>query len=134
MFEYHGWAVVKSTSGRQVWKPDGLYFPDDELLHERLIAVIDDIEVGEWVHFHQTVNGLASLTLSGLRNHRDRRIFELFEWLADNGKRSYGFLFCKNVEDDDRDYDYDFQFRVYRLAWGAFKELPELLDISPPPE
>jgi hypothetical protein len=129
MFEFHGWAVIQSTSGRRVFRPDGLYFPDDELLHEQLNAHIDQFNVREWVHFHRTVNGFASLTFSGLRNHRDERIVGVFKWLAVHAQRSYGFLFTRDAEDEVYS-----QFRIFRLANGQFEALPDFLAVPEVPE
>ena len=130
MFEFHGWAVVQSTSGRRVFRTDGLYYPDDELLHDRLNACLDELHVREWVHFHRTVNGLASLTISGLRNHRDERIFDVYQLLALHGQRSYGFLFTRDAEEGD----YDSRFRIFRLARGEFAPLAGFLDVPENPE
>lgn len=135
MFEFHGWAVVQSTSGRRVFRADGLYFPDDALLHEQLEAHIDQLNVRKWVHFHRTLNGFASLTCSGLRNHRDESIFGVYKWLTLYGKRSYGFLFTRDAEEQVCSS----QFRIFRLANGQFEALPDFLAAPevpelPPPE
>jgi hypothetical protein len=83
---------------------------------------------------------LRPITLSGLRNHKDPRDFDLIEWLAENAKRSYGLLgllFTRDFEDVDRIYDVDSQFRVFRLSCAGFAEMQQLVDfplnIAPPP-
>jgi hypothetical protein len=46
-----------------------------------------------------------------------------------HGKRSYGFLFVRDLEDAD----YDGRFHVFRLALGEFAGLPELFAIPGEP-
>ena len=136
MFEFHGWARVESTSGRSIWRDDGLYYPDDDLLCAELNTQLNILgsTSRECIDLRHTVNGLLSLTLSGLRNHRDKSVFYLFEWLAENAKRSTGLLFSRDDEDSDRVYNPQTQFRVYRLSRGEFKELDELFEMPLNPE
>jgi hypothetical protein len=118
MFEFYGWACVEP--------------PDDDDLFARLKDQIGT--VSEWsrpgVHLQSTINGFQALTVAGLRNHRDRTIFALFEWLAANGTESYGFLFTRDDE-DDRDYDFNSEFRIFRLSRGSLVELDQLLAVPP---
>ena len=141
MFEYHGWAVVHSTSGRRVFDEAGLHQPDDELLLDLLERQISTLAepAREGVRLLRTINGFCTLVVAGMRNHRDQSIYELFQWLADNGRRSYGLLFTSDDEDDDRQYNHQTQFRVHRLATGEFTELSDLAEFPavpplPPPE
>ena len=131
MFEFHGWARIESSSGRSIIRDDGLYAPDDDVLYEQLERQLDEIEqpTRECFDMRRTINGLMSLTVSGLRNHRDKSVFAVFEWLSANGARSTGVLFTRDDEDGDRDYDYENQFRVYRLSGGEFKECDTLFDM-----
>ena len=55
-------------------------------------------------------------------------MFDLFNWLAENAKRSYGLLFAQNDEDDDRSYNPESEFRIYRLNSGEFLELQQLVE------
>lgn len=132
MFEYHGWVVVQSSSGQKIWSPEGLSMPDDDELHRRLPLLIQELALGEWVRFHGTVNGLHSLLLSGRRNHRDERVFDLMQWLAGHAKRSYGLLFIRDDEDADQPYDTESQFRTFRLSCGEFTELNDLATVPQP--
>jgi hypothetical protein len=139
MFEFHGWARIESTSARSVWRSDGLHAPDDEELYIRLEKELEKMHPLTRkcmnLHYGQCV----SLTLSGLRNHRDESVFQLYKWLAVNGKRSFGVLFTRNVEDADREYDPFTHYRIFRLSQGEFKELETLFEMpenppSPPAE
>ena len=134
MFEFYGWARVESTSGQRIWRNDGLYRPDDTKVREELAAKISKFHSHDQAHIHlvDTVSGLTSVSVFGLRNHRVRAIFELYEWLAKNAKRSRGVLFISDVE-DGLSYCRDDQYRVFRLANGRFDELPKLFEMPPVP-
>ena len=136
MFEFHGWARVESTTGRTEWRADGLHLPDDEELYLRLQHQLDSVDEmsRECVGLRCTINGLTSLTVSGLRNHRDETIFQLFEWLAENAKRSTGVLFTRDDEDGDRQYNHETHFRVFRLCNGVFAEQEALFPMPSCPE
>jgi len=137
MFEFHGWARVESTSGHMTSDDDdGLHYPDKETLYRELLHELDGLSetLRECVDLRCTVNGLVSLTVSGLVNHRREAVFRLFEWLAEKGRRSTGVLFTRDDEDDDRDYDFMNEFRVFRLSHGTFKELDAIFQMPENPE
>jgi hypothetical protein len=135
MFEFHGWAVLRSTCGQSVWGPKGFFHPDEDALLEsitdRLRTMTDFAK--EHIRLLQTVNGFASILVSGLLNHRDKRVYQLFEWLAEHGARSYGVLMTRDDEDSDRQYDPLSEFRMYRLALGAFTELDKTYEMPQNP-
>ncbi len=135
MFEYYGWIRVESTSGRTVWRDDGLHEPDEHTLYKQLEDKVAELREmsRQSVDLRQTVNGLTSLKVAGLRNHRDQSVIDLFKWVAEHGKRSQGVLFFRDIEDTDRPYDYETQFRVFRLALGEFREMDELFEMPANP-
>lgn len=130
MFEFHGWARVESTSGRRIWRDDGMSSPDDYALYPEVLSLVAQLpdRCRNMVHVSRSAY-LVSITLSGMLNHRDESIFNLFKWLASNAQRSTGVLFARNVEDADRDYDYNSFFRVFRLSRGQFVELETLFEM-----
>ena len=135
MFEFHGWAVLNASSGQGVFTPKGLFHPDDEDLLRDFTRTLES--QGDFAKMHvrlsQTINGLSSVALHGLRNHRVREVFEIFEWLAVHATRSYGVLMTRNDEDQDRIYDSAAAFRVYRLAVGTFTEMDSLFAVPQNP-
>ncbi len=135
MFEFHGWAVVQSTSGQSTWGSAGLCYPDDVALANELDEQLRSL--GEFAQEHtrlfKTINGLTSLAVSGCVNHREPRVFHLFEWLAGHGTRSYGVLATRDDEDGDQSYDSSSHFRLFCLAIGRFGEIRETLEIPPNP-
>ena len=75
-----------------------------------------------FVSFGTGFNGMYSLTISGLRNHRREEVIDLFEWLAENSPACYGLLYVQDGEDWRRGADYQNDFRVWRLAKGQLTE------------
>ena len=95
MFEFHGWAVLRMT-----------YTSDDDAeegeigtVQNRLTQEIAATEVANHFHFHDGFNGMASLTVFGLRNHRRKEVIDIFDWLAENAPGSYGLLYVRDDED-----------------------------------
>jgi len=123
MFEVHGWAVISSgvDVDHERWEP-----AEAELL-KRLQEEIHAIDEPYCDFFHMGTgfNGMHSMTVSGLTNHRHERIIDVFRWLAVNGPGSYGLLFVRDDEDHDRGEDYEDVFRVFRLARGRIEEVDD---------
>jgi hypothetical protein len=111
MFEYHGWAVLRSDEGTD---------EADDALMEELRARIKELPEATRASFHVggAVNGLRTVSASGLRNHSRAEVVEVFRWLAERSPRSYGLLYVNDdaVEEGDRD-----AFRVHRLRWGRLE-------------
>ncbi len=123
MFEVHGWAVI--SSGVDV--DDRRWEPAEKELLNRLreeIHSIDEIYC-DFFHMGDGFNGMNSVTVSGLTNHRQERIIDVFRWLAANGAGSYGLLFVQDDEDHERGENYENVFRVFRLARGKLTELDD---------
>lgn len=68
---------------------------------------------------------MVSVTMSGLRNHRDATVVDFFRWLGSRASRSYGLLYIRDDEDSRRGKDYENKFRVWRLARGRLDELDD---------
>src|SRR4051794_12617837 len=116
MFEYHGWAVIRSES------------PSGEVdLFQRLqikIAALSELSQQSF-YLHESMNSMRSMTVSGLRNHQRHEIIEVFQWLASQSRNSYGLLYIHEDEDHAREHNYENVFRVYRLAKGSLIELDD---------
>lgn len=122
MFEFHGWLSLRT---------DDRDDPDLAVLEERLdsaesalgreIEMVDDgISVFE---VRRAGNGLRYLAVHGLCNHRYAPVFNLFRWVAENLRDSYGLLYVRDDEDDRGDKtDYTNVFRVWRVAQGSIEE------------
>lgn len=129
MFEFHGWAVIRSSCMTED--------KDDEVERQELGRLLDglrqqiaDTRIATHFHLHPVHNDMVSLTVSGLRNHREAEVIEIFVWLATHGLGSYGLLYVLNDEDPRGD-EYAMNFRVYQLARGHLKELADPF-LSPP--
>lgn len=129
MFEFHGWAVIRS---RYTATDE-----DDEAANRELGPLLDGLSqqiavahIAAHFHISPLFNSMASLTVSGLRNHREAEVIEIFAWLATHGPGSYGLLYVLDDEDPRGD-EYALNFRVFRLARGLLQELADPF-LSPP--
>lgn len=122
MFEFHGWLSLH---------PDDRDDPDTAVLEERLdsaeSALLNEIEkAGDDVsvfEIRRAGNGLRTLSVHGLSNHRHEPVIDIFRWAAGNLTESYGLLYV--WDDEDRrggDADHTNAFRVWRVAQGKFDE------------
>jgi Immunity protein 7 len=113
MFEYHGWATLRSdTYGTEV---SPISRPRLEDLRRSLVNLDGSGESG--VRF---INGSLQLWLSGSPNHRHNLVVEFFRGLATGFPGSYGILY---IWDDESEHDN--AFRVFRLARGKVEELDD---------
>ena len=126
MFEFHGWANIVPSNNQSQDVDDDLFL----CLEDKIKAIHEWTR--ECILLRRTGNGMVSLTLSGLRNHRDKAVFELFDWLSQHADRSTGVLFTSDDEDCDRIYDAETHFRVFRLSQGKFVELDHLFEMNDP--
>lgn len=96
VFEWHGWATVLASSGTE----DDLAAEEDQRSAGRCVAALIDEAVG--VHNEtadvRKANGSTHVWLAGSHNHRDDRVVELFEAIAQSAPGSYGVMY---VLDDD---------------------------------
>jgi hypothetical protein len=99
MYEFHGWVnIVADDAGE----------PESSVLQARqneLIAALEDrvqalrASAFLFVHVARDLNGEAHLLISGCRNHRDDRVMDLFQWIAEHQPHSYGLLHVRDEED-----------------------------------
>jgi hypothetical protein len=114
MFEYHGWAVVRSES-----EADDA---DAALIQELQSKVASLSEfTRRTFHIGEPLNGMYAVRVSGLRNHSRPEIIDLFRWLADRSRGSYGLLYVH----DDEDREHECVFQVFRLAQGELVEFDD---------
>lgn len=113
MFEFHAWIVITSYAQCD---------PNDRERDRPLLNTLAEKINGfdrAWstvTTLHEDLNGLRHvLTSNGVCNHRLEPLFELFEWLAENGPGSYGLLYFRDGEDEEDDN----RFRIWRLARGT---------------
>ncbi len=121
LFEFHGWAVVRSRFDIDDPRRRG----DQRAIEKELEDQLRLFERPENFWLHRTVNGLVSVTCSGLRNHRREWATDLFRWLAQRAQGSYGLLYIHDDEDWQRGGDFQNVFRVWRLAKGELTELED---------
>jgi hypothetical protein len=120
MFEFHGWAVVRS--GLDV--DDPRHETDWSRLWPRLREELRLFQRPEHFWLHETINGLVSVTCSGLRNHRQEWVIDFYRWLAKRAPGSYGLLYIHDDE-DSRGPDVENAFRVFRLTKGNLVEMED---------
>ncbi len=121
MFEFHGWAVIRSRFDIDDPRQKG----DQAAIEEELAEQLRLFERPDHFWPHRTLNGLVSVTCSGLRNHRQEWVIDFFRWLASHAEGSYGLLYVLDGEDWQRGGDYQNAFRVWRLAKGELTELDD---------
>lgn len=110
MFEYHGWASLRSSTLDA--EPPQLQL---EGVRRRMRELDGSGEFG--LRF---INGSLHVWLTGNPNHRHESVAEFFGTLAVDFPGSYGLLY---VWDDESDYEN--AFRVFRLARGTVEELDD---------
>ncbi len=125
MFEFHGWAVIRSGFDLD----DPRHDEDWTRLWPELLQELRLFERPDHFFLHKTVNGLVSVTCSGLRNHRQGWVVDFFEWLAKRAPGSYGLLYVHDDE-DPRGVEFGNSFRILRLAKGQMVEMADAL-LSP---
>ena len=125
MFEFHGWARVRIA-------PDKV---ERGGLDDAKLAAVEAVRLAmkrfgdddaSWFDVRMTVNSMVVLAVHGRRNHRQRRVFELFRWLAVEYPDSYGLLYvhdgdCATEEDDG----FINEFRAWRLVRGRLEEMSD---------
>lgn len=121
MFEFHGWATIRvpgeDTESQSIGR--GGAFDAIKRLRDAVNRAHDefcDFDV------RRAGNGLISLSIHGLRNHRYEPAIDLFRWVAAELPGSYGLLYVYDDEDHGRGSDFTNEFRVWRLARGVCEE------------
>lgn len=98
MFEYHGWATVRDSLDGESQAADCLTQVVYNAVAEVLASVNDDFQVADL----RVVNGSCHVWLSGLRNHRQSSVIDVFRDVATAAPWSYGVLY---VHDDEAEED-----------------------------
>ena len=114
MFEFHGWAVIKSNAC--------LDAADDDLVRElqrHLTNMTPSMQ--SCFHLADPLNGFHCITIAGLRNHYRHEVLGLLTWIASRSRQSYGIVF---VRSDDVAGDKD-AFRIHRLSCGKVEEFSD---------
>jgi hypothetical protein len=124
MFEFHGWAVVSYHA-----------YETAELPTEDLWARFLDYLHREVAPYHNAwlttrINGSDSFVITGLFNHRQEWVIDIFRWLAANASGAYGLLYVRDDEDCNRGDNFANVFRVWRLARSELVEVNDLF-LSP---
>ncbi|GHU60481.1 hypothetical protein AGMMS49975_29510 [Clostridia bacterium] len=115
MYEYHGWATLRETYLNE----DNFDEKIDEIVSV-IKSRIDEIGIDNGLLDLRTVNGAYQLHLSGLLNHKGKRVYEIFDLydlIAKTAVGSYGILY---VFDDEDDNGHENEFQCYVLAKGKF--------------
>lgn len=121
MFEYHGWATLRTDIVDQHGGED------EAALREMLGKLREHIATSPLkasIHIQER-NNLCALAIFGFNNHRQQPVIDVFQWLADNARCSYGLLYIHDDEDFKRDGDHTNHFRVWKLALGKLEELSD---------
>ena len=111
MFEYHLWAVLMA---------DGV--EADSALHAALLARIADLSDMSRGSFHVTTLNETHVAATGLRNHHQPEIEDIFHWIAAQSPSCYGLLY---VRGEHPDADGETRFRVLRMSRGTVEELED---------
>ncbi|OWR32320.1 hypothetical protein CDO73_01550 [Saccharibacillus sp. O23] len=110
MFEFHGWAVLRHHT-------HDTEDAEQELQIEKLFDFIEGVD-SEGVITRKIRNGLVSLEISGLHNHRQQYVFDLFKKIAELLPGSYGLLYIYDDEDIGKNHDHSNEFVVFKLVRG----------------
>ena len=111
MFEYHCWAVVLT---------DGLEAERElvQALKTRIAALSD----ASRETFHVTRLNEVHVIASGLRNHYEGEVLEVFHWLAGECPGCYGLLYFRH---EHSDHDGKWRFRVQKISHGRVEDLED---------
>jgi Immunity protein 7 len=121
MFEYHGWATLRTDILDE-------YGEESEKAQQEFVEVLRH-HITTWaingaIHIEQR-NGLDVLNIFGHNNHRQQPVIDLFKWVSENARGSYGLLYIHDDEDFKRGNDYTNHFRVWKMALGQLQELDD---------
>lgn len=120
MFEFHGWLVLESgapskTKGKKLSLEE--HNSRHAQLNEEFSAKVQEFALAENVHLCPKAQGRYMFTFQGYYNHCRTEVYELFKWVAENSRISYGMLY---TTDGEGEYPYD--FRVWVLKGSQFTE------------
>jgi hypothetical protein len=115
MYEFHGWVSIVADNSDDAGSivRQGRQSDLVAALEDRIQPLLESPSV--FLRIIRDLNGADHLLVSGLRNHRDDRVLNLFRWIAEHQASSYGLLHIRDDEDAD---GYDNAFVVHALARG----------------
>jgi hypothetical protein len=121
MFEFHGWAVIRTPEEDDSGIASIGRGPEFEATKKVRAAINDVHDEFSFFDVQRTGNGQTVLIAHGLRNHEYSPAVELFRWVAKELPESYGLLYIHDDEAAGRGNE----FRVWRLARGEFQEMDD---------
>jgi len=122
MFQFHGWSVLRYHT----------HDNDSEIQEQKLkqlITIISEHDPEKLVSIRRR-NGMDSLFISGMHNHRNDNITEIFKQIGIVMPGSYGILYIQDDEDINEQYDNSNCFIVWKLIRGHLIEDKDLF-LSP---
>jgi hypothetical protein len=112
MYEYHGWAVILDSTGKEGSGASAIY--------ERVTQYIELLKSDTDVFELKEINGQYHLWLSGLNDHEPTSKYdpvEIMQTIGVMAPGSYGLLYVFN----DQNEHHANEFKVYVLARGLVK-------------
>ncbi|WP_081756949.1 Imm7 family immunity protein [Gorillibacterium massiliense] len=110
MFQFNGWVVLRYHT-----------HDNDQVKQENSIKMltnyISKVDTEKLVFLRQR-NGLDSLCISGIHNHRSEYVIELFQKIGEIMPGSYGLLYIQDDEDISKLHDNSNCFVVWKLVRG----------------
>ena len=126
MYQFNGWIVLRYHT----------YEIDSERQDygvSKFKHYIKDIDTENVTVFRR--NGLDSFMISGMHNHKQDYVVEIFEWVAEHLPGSYGLLYIWDDEDcygsysryqyTDETIDNTNKFLVWKLAKGKLTQVDD---------
>lgn len=112
MFEYHCWAVLPDFGDRDA----------ERRLEEELRARVADLEDAARESFNVTNLNTLMVNASGLRNHSQPLVLDVFEWVAAQWPGAYGLMYLWS---EFPDADGQWRFHVRRIRNGKIEDLED---------
>ncbi len=97
MFEYHGWVTVRDSLDGDCEAADCLTHATHNAVVDVLGRVRNDLQFADI----RVVNGSCHVLLSGLRNHRQDAVIDVYREVATAAPWSYGVLYIQDDESGD---------------------------------
>jgi len=112
MTEYHCWTVIRyHPHDTDVNLQDECISSCEKYLATHQYLTADKYKIVKY-------NGIVTFLASGLHNHNDGYIIEIFKWLGQNAIGSYGLLYYQ----DDEDKQTVDGFKIYAMKKGKVTE------------
>lgn len=118
MFEFNGWTVLRHHT-----HDDNTDLQESKI--NALKAYLKKIDT-ENVTVLKSRNGLDSLLISGLHNHYQSYVIDIYHWIANHMPGSYGLLYIHDDEDKNEKFDNSNNFSVWKLTRGTLARVEDL--------